>query len=475
MISFERNRGQTNLNYGNTMFEQLSEVDKADHRIRRLFTEGENKSNIIVSKIIPKDELFLGFTDKTFQTPVTVKYNGKSTSFGIFGQAGDGKTQFFKHLVFTQFHDRFGYKILLLDPKNDYWNLHEPQSEQRLVDILRRVDIKPRGYKASYYRPLFLNLHGRPGKEYIITFADFKSLEQQKRTEAMKEIFMIDEKTPAGRALSWIAPRTPMSLSSFRKRLDDYKDFVLEERRKAGSNIKIVSSQFRTSLEERIAQGVIGDDGMQIPLERDDETGEVTKSKIAHAATICNDLMDTNKDGIVVMEQDLDGSNSYISSCLTKMAIAQPWTDRYNYVTTDGHEGLLASPVFVGIDEADVLCPHERIKTSPSRTQINQLQSKGRAFGWSIGTISQKPYNLSQEHIDHFKSIATTRLNDERIIKIIQEKFRIEEHQLEDLRKMDYDTNEPVKEWVWFTGNPANPYARFYPPPPNVQIVHENE
>ena len=130
-------------------------------------------------------------------------------------------------------------------------------------------------------------------------------------------------------------------------------------------------------------------------------------------------------------------------------------------------------PTLLMMDEADTLLPRERLRYSPSREQVNQLLSKGRQYGWSVITITQQCEMISQEHLKHVDYIITTRLRSDKLIAIVKEKFGLEDFEVDELKKMEWDANSPVKEWVVFTGNPSKKYIRFFPLPSQFEIKRE--
>ena len=466
---FSRNRQVRKSKWlGDSILKGLANVDKANPFI--MATNNTVEAEEPVSHLIPPNEILLGCSDEDYMQPVTIPYNGKSFGMAIIASKGDGKTQLVKHLAFSQLHQRFRYNLFFIDPKYDYSNLHIPQNDGELVERLMRYNIRPKGYDAAFYKPACFDLTDRKGIEYIVTLRDFEALEYNKRKEAMKEFFNIEEKTPAGRALEWIlARRVPKTIKGFRILINEYKKFIIKERERAGSKVKSVSAAMDIALKERVDSGIIGEDGQKLILEVDDN-GKPVKTKTVHAANFVSDLAQKK---IVVLEADLDMTKSYISSCYLKIAIAQIWTDRQTYINTKGHEGVTSMPTFVVIDEADVLCPRENIRESPSRAQINQLLSKGRQFGWGVIGITQQPQMISAEFLRHVDYLCTTRIKNDKLIKLIQEKFALDDYLIRDLKNLEYDANKKVKKWALLTGNPNKPMVTFYPFPPQTAIKQE--
>jgi len=454
---------------GNRIFQSVSSVSKNNVAIQRLINQ-EYREELPVTSTVPNNEILLGCTDEEFTIPATLPYNGKSFGMVIIAGKGDGKTQWLKHFSFSQLLCRFKYNLFLLDPKYDFGNLDKPMKQPELVERLARYSITPRGFDAIFYKPAYFCLDDRRGKEYVVTLRDFESLEFIKRAEAMKEFFNLEDRTPAKNALDWIlSKRVPKTLRAFKELIGMHKQFILKERKEAGSHVKMVSAAMDIALRQKIDMGLLGEEGQKMIIETDDQ-GKPTKTKTHHRADFVVDLV---KNKVVVLEADLDMKRSYISSCYLNISLAQMWTDRKSYVETKGKQGLLATPTFAIIDECDVLCPHEREKRSPSRDQLIQFLSKGRAYGWGVIGITQQSQMMSQEFIRHCDYLVTTRLRSTKLEQLIKEKYSLEDYVIKDLKNLDYDINKPYKQWALLTGNPSNPVITFYPLPPQSAIQQE--
>jgi len=479
--TFTRDVPSSETFIGDLEKEELAQVDLTNSALDA-FRNPTKKKDVMI-KGVSKNELMLGCVDDTWTTPSCISYNGKSFGMLIVAQKGDGKTQLVKHIMCSQLLERFHYNLFIVDPKDDYSNLHEPLRSVDLVSRLSRFGIKPKGFQAKYYKPAFADMKERKGEEYILTLRDFKVLDYGKRAEALTEVFQVDEKSgPAFRALqSAFSKGVPETIDTLFKKLTDYKKDVLKERVKlaklAGASMgtKVVSSAFEQIVKEKVELGILGDEGQTIIREQEERDGKMvaTKTVKVHSAHFTEELSTGPEPNIVVLQADLSAAKSFTYSCYIKMAIAQLWSDRYKYVTTDGREGIMRRPTFVITDEADVLIPREKYRYSPSREQFNQLLSKGRQFGWGEACITQQPEMISQEFIRHVDYIVSTRVQSEHLVKILKEKAGLQEHQIEELRRLRYNKSSPIKEWFCTTGDPERPYVTFFPLPPQSEIKQE--
>lgn len=460
--------------------EEVAQVDLYNSSLDR-FRNPQKKMDIAI-KGVGKNELMLGCTDDTFTTPACIQYDGKSFGMLIVAPKGVGKTQLIKHIGFSQMYIRFHYNLFIVDPRDDYTNLNEPLKNPELVSRLLRFGIKPRAFEAKYYKPAFANMQERKGEEYIVTLKDFKSLDQGKRTEALGEYFNVDDKdSPASRALkAAFSKGVPETIDTLFKKITDYKKDTLKERVKlaklagASTGSKMISSAFERIIQEKVDQGIFGDDGHRIIRETAEIEGKtvVTKAVKVYGAHFAEDLSSGPDPKIVVLQTDLAAKTSHTYSCYVKMAIAQIWSDRYRYYTSEGREGIMSRPTFVLSDEADVLIPRAKYGYSPSGEQYIQLLSKGRPYGWGVICITQQPEMISQEFIRHTDYIVSTRVQSEHLIKILKERG-LAEYQIEELRHLKYNKNSPVKEWFCTTSDPEKPYVIFTPVPPQVDIKTE--
>ena len=461
--------------HGTEVLKMLSLVDRSDSRLEEYRNPIQKKRDDI--KYVKPNELLLGTLDEDFFSPAVLPYNGKSFGMLVVAGKGDGKTQWVKFEVFSQIHERFGYNLLLVDPKNDYSNLHESIKQQELVDRLYRFNLRARGYNAVYYKPAYFNMKERKGQEYIVTLRDFDNLDYGKRSESIKEFLGVDEKTPAGRQLAGVLNKgVPKTIKAFMEKIKNYRKDMVKEKEEAAkaSGVKsrgsgIMSFTLDTIISDKVKQGLLGDDGQKIIMEVDDK-GKTTASKTVYAAHFPEDL---TKFGIVVLQADLTTEKSFTSSCYLKVAVATVWEDRRKFVDTKRREGVMTNPTFLVMDEADTLLPRERTRYSPSREQVNQLLSKGRQYGWGVVAITQQPEMISQEFIKHCDYIVTTRLRSQKLIEILKEKYALEDYEIDELKKLEWDPNKPVKQWCCFTGNPSRKYIPFYPLPPQIAIKQE--
>ena len=479
--TFTREASMKSRFVGDEEKEELAQVDLTNSALEAFRNPAKKKD--VVIKGVGKNELMLGCVDDTFTTPSCIPYNGKSFGMLIVAQKGDGKTQLVKHIMCSQLLERFHYNLFIVDPKDDYSNLNEQLRNAELVSRLSRFGIKPKGFQAKYYKPAFADMKERKGEEYILTLRDFKVLDYGKRAEALTEVFQVDEKSgPAFRALqSAFAKGVPETIDTLFKKLTEYKKNVIKERvqlaKLAGASMgsKIVSSAFEQIVKEKVELGILGDDGQTIIREQEERNGKMvaTKSVKVYSAHFTEDLSTGPDPNIVILQADLSAAKSFTYSVYIKMAIAQLWSDRYKFVTTDGREGIMRRPTFVIKDEGDVLIPREKYRYSPSREQFIQLLSKGRQFGWGDVTITQQPEMISQEWIRHSDYVCSTRVQSEHLVKILKEKCGLVDHQIEELRRLRYNKTSPVKEWFCTTGDPERPYVTFFPVPPQVAIKQE--
>ena len=460
----------------------LKTLVDVDHRNSRLneFRYFQSKDEKPVYEGVGQNELLLGWLDRDYDKPVTMYYNGKSFAAAILAQKGDGKTQFFKNLM-VQLHDKFNYKVILFDPKNDYSNLNEAQSVPEYVEQLSRVNMKPRGYNAVYLKPAFSMLDARPGRECIVTPAMLNALDYGKKMEGTREFFN-ELKDPAiNRELDYILSMTsggtkvikiPKTINEWRRKDEDYKKNILATRKKSNIGIKSVSSKFIQSLEDKINQGMFGDDGQELIMSVDEN--DKPQYKKVYDFNIPQELMRTDRDGIVVIEQDLEAENLYMSSCYTKLIIASVWSDKKMYEESHGSMGHVAPHILVGMDEADVLIPKEKVRNSPSRSQSLQLQKRGRQLGFSLITISQQPDQVSEQLLTAMDYIFTSRLKSDKMRKLLKEKYSLTGEQMDELNNLDYSAQKKPVQWAAFTGDPGEPYKLFYPCVPTIQIKQES-
>lgn len=464
---------------GDMTLRTLVDVDKRNSNLD-VFRDNQEKEKKPTYEGVGENELLLGWLDRDHDKPVTMYYDGKSFAAAILAQKGDGKTQLFKNLM-VQLHDRFGYKVILMDPKNDYSNLDQPQRVPEYIQQLNRINFQPRGYNVVYLKPAFCMLDGRPGKECIVTPDMLNSLDYGKKMEGVREFFN-ELKDPAiNRELDFIMSsvsggskvvKMPKTIKEWLHKHEEYVRNILAVRKKSNVGSKAMSSKFIQTFEDYINRGLFGDNAQKLITSVDEEGNPNYKSVFDF--NIPKELMRTDMDGIVVVEQDLEGENLYMSSCYTKLIIASIWSDKKIYEESGGTMGHIAPHVLVGIDESDVLVPREKNRNSPSRSQCLQLQKRGRQLGFSLITISQQPDQVSEQLLTNMDLIFTSKLKSEKMRKLLKEKYSLADYQIEELNNLEYNRQKKPVQWAVLTGDTDEPYKLFYPLPPTIQIKEEH-
>jgi len=387
--------------------------------------------------------------------PVTLRWNGKSFGMAVIMKRGAGKTQWVKTIALDQIHAVFGHYIVIVDPKNEYFNINKPQDDPVGIEQLAKLGLTPQGYDARYAIPTFLSdsieTEGRMKKVYKITAADFNVLSYSTRLGMWMRFLGLAPGSPASHALMRVMHGEPRNTKHLFELIE--KD-VQEQTRDRGK--RGVSMELLYKFRQALASEVLG-------LKKEgsfDFAMELANNKII-ALELALDTENQNQPilqtyGKIGMEAILQDRNAYVRPGL-----------RNKY-----RRGLLDKPIMFVVDEADIIASNGIAR--PTRSTLRAMLTKYRQLGISVIFITQEPTMIDKISVKQCNFLVTCKV-DESMYGILKARgippYIIEN----DLKKLAWDDASPTKQFCCLTPDTEEPLKIFYPIFPRSKIWKESE
>lgn len=403
---------------------------------------------------IKDDEILLFTEDKKATTPVMLKVGNPPKSFGmlITAQQGGGKSGFVKCFM-DQFRYK-GFKFFCIEIKGyDFVTMNRPQDDPKSFEVLNRFGLKPYSYKFDSVMPAFVADEYTKAITYKLDVADFNKLPKTTQISAWCNFLGIKEMDGRGKALHRVLRSGPNGKSpSNIKEMIEYTIKDIEEQRKKKKEIKGVggvSTGLLYLLEQKVATNEIG-----------------RKQRFDFVESLA-------KNDMVVLNAPLDSKNVNAMNTYISVALNQIITDRNIYVKTGGRKGLLSSPICVVLEESDSfigLGEHNLTKHL-----LYSVLARYRHIGISLMLVTQNPALIDPKFVRLCQYIATTQVNSEEQRHLLNLRSIPKSLIHNDLARLEFDMNSPVKEWCIIDPNEAGNYLKGYPIWPTTKLLKEGQ
>jgi len=404
---------------------------------------------------IPEGHILLGVRDYESMEPVTLRWNGKSFGLAVIMKRGAGKTQWVKTIALDQIHAIYGHYIIIVDPKNEYFNINKPQDDPIGIDQLAKLGITPQGYDARYAIPTFLSetieTEGRMKKVYTITAADFNVLSYSTRLGLWMRFLGLAPGSPASHALMRVMHGEPRNTKHM---LELIEADIAEQTRERGK--RGVSMDFLYKFREAVASEVLG---------------AKKEASFDFALELAN-----NKIIALELALDTENQNQPIMQTYAKIGMEAILQDRIAFIRpalrNKYRRGLLDKPIMFVVDEADILASNDARR--PTRSTLRAILTKYRQFGMSLVLITQEPTMIDKISVKQCNYIVTCKV-DESMYGILKARG-IPQYMIDnDLMKLAWDDTAPTKQFCCLTPDTEEPLKIFYPIFPRSKIWKESE